>query len=141
MPIVFRELHPSSSQVSLNEEWFVVENTGERPFSTGGCVVCVGRGRTRLRVVGTIDPGFTLGPGERVRVITGNPGKKAHGAPPAEDNDLRNYHLFLGAPLLPGPGAVIVVALKQHELARATFDPAAPHGVAPTTNGRSHAHP
>lgn len=136
MRIAIREIHAAPSPTALNEEWFIVENLGDRPFSTAGCTVSVGKGQKamRLRAVGTLDPGFTLAPQERVRVVTGNPGKKSHG--PAPDGDLRAYHLFLSSRLLEGgPGSVVAVALKQLEIARATFDPKAKDGVLPTTNG------
>ena len=132
MRLVIREMHRASEKSALNDEWFVVENTGDKAFSTAGCSVSVGRGKGRLRSVGTLDPGFTLQPGERVRVITGNPGKKSHGAVP--DAEPRNYHLFLGEPLLDGAGATVALALKQHELARATFNPEAAGGVAVETH-------
>ncbi len=133
MRLHIREIHTAPSKDALNEEWFVVENPGDKPFSTAGCTVAVGRGKGRLRPIGTLDPGFTLGPNERIRVITGNPGRKAHGATPADD--VKNYHLFLGAPLLQGPGSVLAVSLHQHELARATFDPEAPAGIVSGQNG------
>ena len=136
MPIVIREIHAPSAADTLNEEWFVLENTGEKPFSTQGLSVAVGKGpKARLRQVGTLDPGFTLAPSQRVRVISGNPGKKAHGRAPDEQDDVKNYHLFLGVPLLSGAGTVVAMAMRQHELARATFDPKAKDGVAPTKNG------
>src|SRR5687767_12365863 len=98
MRLVIREIHAARSADALNDEWFVVENTGDRAFSTAGCSVLVGKGgasMARLRAVGTLDPGFTLQPQERMRVVTGNPGKKAHGAvPDAVDGGPRNYHLF-----------------------------------------------
>jgi hypothetical protein len=130
MPIAIREIHRSPTAAALNGEWFVVENVGDRPFSTAGCTVSVGKGAkaTRLRAMGTLDPGFALAPGERVRVVTGNPGKKAHG--PVPDAEVKTYHLFLVEPLVGGAGSVVVVSLKQHELARAAFDPEAAHGVA-----------
>ena len=131
MRLTIREIHPAAQSAALNEEWFVVENTGDKAFSTAGCAVAVGRGNAaRLRVIGTLDPGFTIQPAEKVRVLTGNPGKKAHGAVAAQEG-VRDYHLFLGAQLLSGPGTVVGLSLKQHELARATFDPKAPGGVAP----------
>ncbi|HKA88359.1 MAG TPA: hypothetical protein VKE22_11880 [Haliangiales bacterium] len=133
MRLHIREIHVAPSKDALNEEWFVVENPGDKPFSTAGCTVAVGRGKGRLRPIGTLDPGFTLGPNEKMRVITGNPGRKAHGVVP--DDDVKNYHLFLAAPLLQGAGSVLVVSLHQHELARATFDPKAPAGVASGQNG------
>ena len=130
MRLVIREIHASANPDTLNDEWFVVENTGDRAFSTTGCSVLVGKGQGgRLRAVGTLDPGFTLQPQERVRVITGNPGKKAHGPAPG---DGRNYHLFQASRLIGGPGSVIALALRQQELTRAAFDPGADGGVAPS---------
>src|SRR6266545_2469212 len=135
MRLLIREIHPAAKPAALNEEWFIVENPGDKPFSTSGCAVAVGKGKTtRLRTIGTLDPGFTIQPSERVRVITGNPGKKVHGQV-AEVEGVRDYHLFLGAPLLSGPGTVLGLSLHQHEIVRATFDPKAPGGVAQRTNG------
>jgi hypothetical protein len=132
MRLVIREIHAASSdktaEKGLNDEWIIVVNSGDKAFSTAGCSVLVGRGKGRLRQIGTLDPGFTLQPGESVRIVTGNPGKKAHGAPPT--GEPRNYHLFLAEPILAGPGTVVALALKQHEVARGTFDPAAKEGVA-----------
>jgi len=137
MRIAIREIHaaPSATAPLLNDEWFVIENTGDRPFSTAGCTVSVGKGAkaTRLRAVGTLDPGFTIAPSEKVRVVTGNPAKKAHGPAPA--GDMKTYHLFLSAPLLSGAGSVVAMSLKQHELARAVFDPAAEGGVTAPSPG------
>jgi len=131
MPIVIREIHAASERAALNQEWFVVENTGEKPFSTAGCTISTGRKNAqRLKPAGQIDPGFTLAAGDKVRVITGNPGKKSQGEAPAEEAGIKNYHLFHGELLLGGPGTMLALSLKQHELARATFDPAAPAGVA-----------
>ncbi len=135
MPLIIREMHPATSAGALNEEWFVLENTGDRPFSTAGCAVLVGKGKGgRLKPVGTLDPGFTAAPSEKVRVVTGNPGRKAHGKAP-ETPEVKNYHLFLAAPLLTAAGAVVAMALRQHELVRATFDPAAENGVARNGSG------
>jgi hypothetical protein len=137
MPLEIREIHAPPEAPQLNQEWFVLENTGEKSFSTAGCSVSVGKGKgkaARLKSMGTLDPGFQIGPGEKVRVVTGNPAKKAHGKPPEEDA-VRNYHLFLGVPLLQGTGTIVALSLKQHELARATFDPKSPGGVAQSANG------
>lgn len=127
MRLVVKELHPASSKVSLNEEWLVVENPGDKPFSTAGCAVQVGRGKGRLRQIGTIDPGFTLAPGESIRIVTGNPSKKAQGKTP--DDGVRTYHLFGASQLLDAPGATVALALKQYEVLRVTYDPEAPGGV------------
>jgi hypothetical protein len=133
MRLLIREIHNASTKDALNEEWFVVENPGDKPFSTAGCTVAVGRGSGRLRPIGTLDPGFTLAPNDKIRVVTGNPGRKSHGAIPGDD--VKNYHLFLTAPIIHGPGSVVAVSLHQHELARAVFDPKAPAGVASGQNG------
>ncbi len=129
MKLVIREIHAAGKGGALNEEWFILENASDKAFSTAGVTVAVGKGKARLRSVGTLDPGFTMQPGDRVRVISGNPGKKAHGPVPEADGGLRNYHLFLGAPLLSGTGSVLGLSLHQHEVARGTFDPSAPSGV------------
>jgi hypothetical protein len=130
MRLSIREIHAPASATSLNDEWFVLENTADKSFSTSGCTVLVGRGKGRLRSIGALDPGFTLAPGDRVRVVTGNPGKKAHGTPP--EGDPKSYHLFLGEPILAGAGTVVALAMKQHEVARAIFDPETKDGVAST---------
>jgi hypothetical protein len=136
MAIVITEIHAAPSRTALNQEWFVVENRGEKPFSTAGCTVSTGKkAGQRLKPIGQMDPGFTLASGDKVRVITGNPGKKAQGEPPAEDGGVKNYHLFHGELLLSGPGTMLAVSLKQHELTRATFDPGAPAGVLSSKNG------
>ena len=131
MALAFREIHAASSPDLLNEEWFVVENVGQNPINTKGCTMTRARGKGRGAVIGTLDPGFTLKPGERIRLVTGIASKKAHGAPPAEADDLKNYHLFLKGPVLEGAGSVLRIALKQLELGQATFDPSAQSGVAP----------
>ncbi|HEY3356742.1 MAG TPA: hypothetical protein VGQ83_26055 [Polyangia bacterium] len=130
MALQFREMHPAASTDLLNDEWFILENAGQHPLVTQGCTVLRARGKGRGAVVGTLDPGFTLKPGERIRLVTGVAAKKAHGEPPAETDALKNYHLFLKAPLLEGPGTVLRIVLKQLELGQGTFDPAAPGGVA-----------
>jgi len=132
MQIEIREIHAAGKTGPLNDEWFLIENTGDAPFSTNGCAIGVARGSGRLRAIGTLDPGFTIAPGEKVRIVTGNPAKKAHGKPP-EVADVRNYHLFQVDPLLrDGAGTAIAITLRQHEVARALFDPKVESGVAAT---------
>jgi hypothetical protein len=141
MRIVIREIHAARAPGELNDEWFVIENAGDRAFSTAGCTVAVargtgpGKGGGKLRALGTLDPGFLIQPGERVRLITGNPAKKAHGKAAPRENGERDYHLFLGGPILQGAGTVVAMALHQHEVARAVFDPASEAGVAPDKTG------
>jgi hypothetical protein len=123
------EIHPAVEPDALNSEWFVLENSGEKPFQTKNCTLSVSRRGSKKRVeLGSIDPGFTIAPGERVRVVTGNPGKKVHGALPADD--LKNYNLFLGAPVLKGAGTVLLFGLRSHVLATAEYDPEVKTGVA-----------
>lgn len=124
------EIHPADDAKALNTEWFVVTNPGEKPFSTKNCTLAVTRKNSKKRTeLGTLDPGFTLAPGEKVRVLTGNPGRKAHGKPP--EDGVKNYNLFLGSPVLRGPGTVLVFSLRSMTVATAEFDPKAESGVAP----------
>jgi hypothetical protein len=129
MALEFREIHRSSTPELLNEEWFIVENAGAHAINTKGCTMSRSRGKGRGAVIGTLDPGFTLKPGERIRIVTGIASKKAHGEPPAETDALKNYHLFLKGPVLEGNGTVLRIALNQMEVGLATFDPEAEAGV------------
>jgi hypothetical protein len=122
------QIHAAKQPDALNSEWFVVENTGDKPFSTKNCALGTAFGGQRPRPLGTLDPGFVINPGEKYRIITGNPGRKAHGAPP--DDAIPNYHLFLGDAVLKKPGIVLALSLRTLELARAVFDPDAKTGVA-----------
>src|SRR6185503_11206111 len=134
MALKIVEIHPAVEDEALNTEWFVLENTGEKPFQTKNCTLSVSRKKGGKRMeLGTMDPGFTIAPGERFRIVTGNPGKKAHGAMP-EEKGIKNYSLFLGAPVVRGAGTVLVFGLRSHVLATAEYDPDAKGGVAPETD-------
>lgn len=130
MALKIVEIHSADTPEALNTEWFIIENTGEKAFSTKHCTLSITRRGSKKRVeLGTIDPGFMLGPGERARVVTGNPGRKAHGKTP--EDETRNYNLFLGEQVLRGgAGTVLVFALRSHTLATAEFDPEAKAGIA-----------
>ena len=130
MSLKIVEIHPAEQPEALNTEWFIIENAGENAFSTKNCTLSVTRRGGKKRIeLGTLDPGFMLGPGERARVVTGNPGRKAHGKSP--EDGTRNYNLFLGEEVLRGgAGTVLVFALRSHALATAEFDPDAKHGIA-----------
>ena len=80
-------------------------------------------------MLGVIDPGFMLQPGEKILVVSGIPGKKSHGDPPARDG-MRTYHLFQKQALLQGDGTIIKLAMNQLEVARFVYDRNAPSGVA-----------
>jgi hypothetical protein len=130
MALKIVEIHPAVEPDALNTEWFVLENDGDKPFQTKNCTLAVSRKGSKKRFeLGTLDPGFTIAPGERVRVLTGNPGKKAHGALP-EEKGVKNYSLFLGQPVLRGAGTVLVFGLRSHVLATAEYDPEVKSGVA-----------
>ncbi|HET6279492.1 MAG TPA: hypothetical protein VFH73_00940 [Polyangia bacterium] len=129
MALVFREAHAAPDKKKINEEWFVLENTGGSAVSTGGLQVVAARKGKRGSVLGVIDPGFMLQPGEKIIVVSGVPGKKSHGEPPTRDG-LRVYHLFQREGLLAGEGTTIRLAMNQVEVARITFDPATPTGLA-----------
>jgi hypothetical protein len=130
MALKIVEIHAAEAPEALNTEWFVLENAGEKPFSTKNCTLSVTRRGGKKRIeLGTLDPGFMLGPGERVRVVTGNPGRKAHGKSP--EDGTRNYNLFLGDQVLRGgAGTVLVFGLRSHPLATAEYDPNAESGLA-----------
>ena len=128
MAIRIVQITSAKDSKALNTEWFVVENTGDKPFSTKNCAVGVSRGGQRPKPIGTVDPGFVIGPGEKHRVVTGRPGKKVHGKPP--EDDIPNYHLFLGSTMLKGAGTVVTISLRTAEVAKAIFDPASDTGIA-----------
>jgi len=129
MPLVFKEAHAAPDKKRINEEWFVLENTGASAVSTAGLQVAAGRKGKRPSVLGVIDPGFMLQPGEKILVVSGYPGKKSHGDPPARDG-MRTYHLLQREGLLQGDGTIIRLTLNQAEVARLVFDSKAPTGVA-----------
>jgi hypothetical protein len=129
MALVFREAHAAPDKKKINEEWFVLENTGGSAVSTGGLQVVAARKGKRGSVLGVIDPGFMLQPGEKIIVVSGVPGKKSHGEPPTREG-LRVYHLFQREGLLVGEGTTIRLAMNQVEVARITYDPATATGLA-----------
>ena len=130
MALVIRALHAASAPDLLNEEFLIVENTGPGLINAKGCTLLIGKRGQRPRALGTLDPGFVLKAGEKARLITGSPAKKAWGTPPAE-GDARNYFLFLREPWL-RPGAEISIAMKQLEMARARFAPDGKDGLEQT---------
>ena len=129
MGLIFREAHAAPDKKKLNEEYFVLENTGGVAVSTGGLQVIAGRKGKRGSVLGVIDPGFMLQPGEKIIVVSGFPGKKSHGEPPARDG-MRVYHLLQREGLLQGTGTTIRLALNQMEIARLEYDAEKPDGIA-----------
>jgi hypothetical protein len=130
MPLVFREAHAAPDHKKLNEEWFILENTGASAINTRGLQVLAGKTGQRGSFLGTIDPGFMLQPGEKILVASGSPGKKSHGEPPAPEK-MRVYHLLQREGLLRGSGTTIRFMLNQMEIAKLVFDSAAPNGIAP----------
>ena len=129
MAIRFVEIHPAVDGEQLNTEWVVLENDGKMPFNTRGCGMSVSRrGQKHRSQLGIIDPGFVLAPGERVRMLTGNPSTKAHGEPPPEDG-VKNYFLFLPRTYLQGAGTVLTLTLRGLQVSKAEHDPAAANGV------------
>jgi len=133
MAIRFVEIKATDDAEALNAEWVILENDGKAPINVRGCGMTVGsRGSAKKSLLGIIDPGFVLQPGERVRMCTGNPGTQAHGTPPAEDGGVKNYFLFLPKAYLGGgAGTVLTLVLRGLPVAKAEFDPAQPGGLAP----------
>ena len=129
MAIRFVEIKPAETAEALNSEWVIIENVGKAPFNTRGCGMTVGkRGSAKKSLLGIIDPGFVLEPGQKMRMLTGNPGTQAHG--PAPEDAVKNYSLFLPRPYVGAPGTVLTLVLRGLPVAKAEFDPAAPGGVA-----------
>ena len=131
MAIAFREIHASPDKKRVNEEWFILENAGAQAISTGGLQVISSPKGKKGSVLGTIDPGFTLQPGEKILVCSGMPGKKSHGEPPTREG-MRIYFLLQREPLLQGNGTLLRLAMNQLEVARVVYDSEAPTGVAAT---------
>lgn len=131
MAIRFVEIKAAENAESLNSEWVILENAGKTPFSTRGCGMTVGRrGSAKKSLLGIIDPGFVLQPGEKMRMCTGNPATEKHGAAPAEDT-VKNYFLFLPRTYLTGgAGTVLTLVLRGLPVAKGEFDPAQPGGLA-----------
>jgi len=129
MPLVFEEIHATTDPKRTNEEWFVLANHGPTAVSTAGLSVVVNRPGKRGAVLGQIDPGFLLQPGEKILVVTGTPGKKSQGEPPTREGH-RVYHLFQREPLLRGNGTIVRFALNQMDVAKVTYDKEAKNGIA-----------
>lgn len=136
MALIFREAHAAPEKKRINEEYFILENDGATAISTARLQVISARpakpGQKPIRgsVLGVIDPGFMLQPGEKILVVSGVPGKKSHGEPPTREG-MRTYHLFQHSGLLEGAGTVIKLAMNQIEVAKVIYDPSTETGVAP----------
>src|SRR5262249_30575036 len=100
----------ADSTEALNTAWVILENTGTVPFNTRGCGMTVGRrGTNKKSLLGIIDPGFLLKPGERMRMCTGNPSAQAHGTAP--EDEIKNYFLFLAKSYV-SSGSVLTLVLR-----------------------------
>jgi hypothetical protein len=130
MPLVFEEAHAAPDKKKVNEECFVLANHGASAVSTAGLQVIVSRPGKRGSVMGQIDPGFVLQPGEKMLILSGIPGKQAQGEPPVREG-MRTYYLFQREGLLKGRGTTIRFAINQVDVARVTYDGSAPSGIAP----------
>ncbi len=129
--LAIRELHAPEAPDLLNQEWFVLENVSGNSINVRGCVLTVAENaHRRPHVLGTLDPGFVLSPGAKIRVVTGSAARKAEGTPPDESDELKNYHLVLKQGYL-SEGVVVRLTLRQLDLARASFAPDQPNGVGP----------
>lgn len=135
MAVRFVEIKASDNPDTLNAEWVIVENSGKTPFNMRGVGMTVGRrGSAKKSLLGVIDPGFILQPGERMRMCTGNPATEKHGTPPPEgsasEGGVKNYFLFLPKTYLAGAGTVLTLVLRGLPVAKAEYDPAVDGGIA-----------
>ena len=132
MAIRFVEIKAAENTEQLNSEWVILENVGKTPFNTRGCGMTVGRrGSAKKSLLGIIDPGLILEPGQKMRMCTGNPATEKHGPPPPEDQ-VKNYFLFLPRTYLKGAGTVLTLVLRGLPVSKVEFDPTMPGGIAPT---------
>src|SRR3979409_110369 len=77
MAIRFVEIKASETPEALNSEWVILENDGKTPFNTRGCGMTVGRrGSAKKSLLGIIDPGFVLSPGQEARMCTRSHGRR-----------------------------------------------------------------
>lgn len=129
MAIRFVEIHAATEPALLNTEWVVLHNDGKLPFNTRGCGMSVAKRGQKRRELGIIDPGFVLKPGDRVRMLTGSPGAKSEGEPPAETDGVKNYYLLLPKQYLQGPGTILNLTFRGAHVSKAEFDPAVEGGV------------
>ena len=130
MAIRFVEIKPAENTEALNTEWVILENVGKTPFSTRGCGMTVGRrGSAKKSLLGIIDPGFVLQPGDRVRMLTGSPGTEKHGTAP--EDGVTNYFLFLPRTYVGAAGTVLTLTLRGLPVSKAEFDPGQPGGIKP----------
>jgi hypothetical protein len=134
MPLVFEEVHAAPDKKKVNEEYFVLANTGASAASTAGLQVIVSRPSKRGSVMGQIDPGFVLQPGEKILILSGIPGKQSQGQPP-EREGMRTYFLFQREGLLRGNGTTLRFAINQVDIAHVTYDKDAPNGIAVKPEG------
>ena len=134
MPLVFQEVHASPDKKKVNEEFFVLANTGASAASTAGVQVIVVRPGKRGSVMGQLDPGFVLQPGEKILNLSGIPGKQSQGQPAVREG-MREYYLFQREGLLKGSGTTLRFAINQVDIARVTYDKDAPNGIAAKTEG------
>ena len=130
MAIRFTEIKAAENAEALNTEWVILENVGKTPFSTRGCGMTVGkRGSAKKSLLGIIDPGFVMQPGDKVRMLTGNPGTEKHGAAP--EDGIKNYFLFLPKTYVGAAGTVLTLTLRGLPVSKAEFDPAQAGGIKP----------
>lgn len=116
MALTLTEVHRRTEDKHLNDEWFVLENTTDSAISTRGCRVTLTKAKARKAIeLAKLDPGFTVEPGAKVRVVCGRPGTKAHGKSP--DDDMENYYLLMKVPLFKWQGGTLRVAKGQLVLA------------------------
>jgi hypothetical protein len=135
MALAITEIHKGAPQ-ALNEEWFILENPGDKVFNANGCDVAIAHVAANKKpgprkILASFKPGFVLKPGERIRIVTGSPTKKTQGEPPPNlEQGQENYHLHLGAALLKGAGDVLRIMRHQLELAGVEYQPDQPKAVA-----------
>lgn len=128
MALEITQIHGVQDPKKLNEEDFIIQNTGDAPLNLRGCEVSKGSPHSRKsQKVAKLDPGFVLQPEEAMRVVSGNPRSTVQGD--AANDKVENYFLFLKAPYITRQGMVIKIQRGQGLLTQAVYDPEKKDGV------------
>lgn len=120
--LILETINRAEDKKQINGEWLLLHNESETPFNAEGCSITVSAGGARPRTVTTLKAGLIIQPKEKVRLVSGAPGKKSQGEAPKEEKGVRNFHLFLKVPYVTKNGSIVrLVNRQQVEICKARF--------------------
>lgn len=136
MALKIIEIRSCKDPKELNTEWIVVENTGEVLLNLRGCEIAKGNPHSRKNhTVAKMDPGFTLNPKEKKRIVSGNPRSTVQGGAPSDK--IENYFLFLKVPYVTKGEMSVRILRGQGLVAQAVWDQEQKTGVAAETEDKT----